>query len=218
MCVTVAEWATTYIPAREKNWMAKVISTLFISADGVAEVDPAWHFPYFDENMGRAVGEDYATADVLLLGRVTYDSFAGAWPERENAGGEDASFAVQLGDTRKIVVSRQPLEFTWRESELVQGDLAEAVAARLSITPEEASGLRRRVTQDCAGGEGTDEACDPAIRCRGCPKPMPGCSRLSPSCGNSKRSSSPSSWPIGRRPRCRRKFAAARLASSLRSA
>jgi len=60
--------------------MAKVISTLFISADGVAEIDPVWHFPYFDENMGRAVGEDYAAADVLLLGRVTYDSFAGACP------------------------------------------------------------------------------------------------------------------------------------------
>jgi dihydrofolate reductase len=114
--------------------MAKVISTLFISADGVAEIDLDWHFPYFDENMGRAVGEDYATADVLLLGRVTYDSFAGAWPEREKAGGEDASYAAQLGDTRKIVVSRQPLEFSWRESELLQGDLAEAVAD-LKATP-----------------------------------------------------------------------------------
>ncbi|WP_228822654.1 hypothetical protein [Nocardia cyriacigeorgica] len=39
--------------------MAKVVSTLFISVDGVAEIDPAWHFPYFDENTGRAVGEDY---------------------------------------------------------------------------------------------------------------------------------------------------------------
>ncbi len=110
--------------------MAKVISTLFISADGVAEVDPAWHFPYFDENMGRAVNEDYAAADVMLLGRVTYDSFAGAWPEREKAGDVDASYAAQLGDTRKIVVSRQPLEFTWRESELLQGNLVEAVAGR----------------------------------------------------------------------------------------
>lgn len=108
--------------------MAKVISTLFISADGVAEIDPAWHFPYFDENMGRAVGEDYATADVLLFGRVTYDSFAGAWPAREKAGGEDASYAAQLGDTRKVVVSRQPLQFTWRSSELLDGDLTEAVA------------------------------------------------------------------------------------------
>jgi dihydrofolate reductase len=109
--------------------MAKVISTLFISADGVAEIDPDWHFPYFDENMGRAVGEDYDAADVLLLGRQTYDSFAGAWPEREAAGGDDATFAKQLGDMRKVVASRQPLEFSWRNSELIQGDLVGAVAS-----------------------------------------------------------------------------------------
>ncbi|MEU7608021.1 dihydrofolate reductase family protein [Micromonospora sp. NPDC049204] len=109
--------------------MAKVISTLFISADGVAEIDPDWHFPYFDENMGRAVTEDYETADVLLIGRETYDSFAGAWPEREAAGGEDAPFAKQLGDVRKVVVSRQPLEFSWRNSELIAGDLVGAVTS-----------------------------------------------------------------------------------------
>jgi dihydrofolate reductase len=107
--------------------MAKVISTLFISADGVAEIDPDWHFPYFDESMGRAVGEDYDTSDVLLIGRETYDSFAGAWPDREAAGGEDAPFAKQLGDVRKVVVSRQPHEFSWRNSELIKGDLVEAV-------------------------------------------------------------------------------------------
>lgn len=109
--------------------MARLISTLFISADGVVEIDPDWHFPYFDENMGRAVGEDYDTADVLLLGRVTYDSFAGAWPDRETAGGEDAAFARQIGDLRKVVVSRQPLEFSWRNCELAAGDLVEAVTA-----------------------------------------------------------------------------------------
>ena len=109
--------------------MAKVTSTLFISADGVAEIDPDWHFPYFDENMGRAVGEDYDTSNVLLIGRVTYDSFAGAWPDREAAGGDDSSFARQLGDVRKVVVSRQPLEFSWRNSELIEGDLVDAVSA-----------------------------------------------------------------------------------------
>lgn len=109
--------------------MAKVVSTLFISADGVAEIDLDWHFPYFDENMGRAVGEDYDTADVLLIGRVTYDSFAGAWPGREAAGGEDAPFAKQLGDMRKVVVSRQPLELGWRNAELIDGDLVGAVTA-----------------------------------------------------------------------------------------
>jgi len=107
--------------------MAKLISTLFISADGVAEIDPDWHFPYFDENMGRAVTEDYDTADVLLIGRETYDSFAGAWPAREPAGGPDAGLAKRLGDVRKVVVSRQPLTFTWRNSELLAGDLVEAV-------------------------------------------------------------------------------------------
>ena len=109
--------------------MPKVISTLFISADGVAEIDPEWHFPYFDDDMGRAVSEDYDTADVILIGRVTYDSFAGAWPDRETAGGDDAQFAKQLGDARKVVVSRQPLDFSWRNSELLDGDLVEAVTA-----------------------------------------------------------------------------------------
>jgi dihydrofolate reductase len=108
--------------------MAKIVSTLFISLDGVAEVDESWHFPYFDDNMGRAVSHDYDGVDVLLLGRVTYDSFAGAWPERETAGEEDAEFAKFLGDVRKVVVSRQPLEFTWRNSELLDGELVGAVA------------------------------------------------------------------------------------------
>ena len=66
---------------------------------------------------------------MLLIGRETYDSFAGAWPGREAAGGDDAAFARQLGDVRKVVVSRQPLEFSWRNSELIKGDLLEAVTA-----------------------------------------------------------------------------------------
>ncbi|MGC5663332.1 dihydrofolate reductase family protein [Micromonospora sp. WMMD723] len=109
--------------------MAKVISTLFISADGVAEIDPDWHFPYFDDNMGRAVSADYDDADVLLFGRETYDSFAGAWPDREAAGGDDAPFAKQLGDLRKVVVTRQARELPWRNSEVLDGDLVDVVTA-----------------------------------------------------------------------------------------
>jgi dihydrofolate reductase len=109
--------------------MATIVSTLFISLDGVAEIDPVWHFPYFDENMGAAVGHDYEDVDVLLLGRVTYDSFAGAWPDREAAGGEDASFAAQLGDIRKVVATRGSQDLGWRNVEAVQGDLVEAVTA-----------------------------------------------------------------------------------------
>ena len=79
--------------------------------------------------MGAAVGAQLGRADTMLIGRKTYDSFAGAWPDREAAGGEDAGFAKALGDARKIVVSHQHLEFTWRNSEQLQGDLVEAVTA-----------------------------------------------------------------------------------------
>lgn len=109
--------------------MGTIVSTLFISLDGVVEIDPAWHFPYLDDHMGAAVGEDYEGADVLLLGRVTYDSFAGAWPDREAAGGEDAEFARRLGDTRKVVATRGTQDLGWRNAERVEGDLVASVAA-----------------------------------------------------------------------------------------
>ncbi len=89
--------------------MRKITAGLFISLDGVVEAPDQWHFPYFNEEMGDAVGAQLGANDTLLLGRKTYDSFAGAWPEREEAG-EDAAFAKQLGDMRKLVVSNQKLE------------------------------------------------------------------------------------------------------------
>jgi dihydrofolate reductase len=107
----------------------KITAGLFISLDGVVEAPDQWHFPYFNEEMGAAVDASLGRADTMLFGRKTYDSFAGAWPEREAAGGEDAHFAQKLGDARKIVVSNQQLEFTWRNSEQLQGDLVEAVTA-----------------------------------------------------------------------------------------
>jgi len=107
--------------------MATITASLFMALDGV--VDPAvgnWHFPYFNDEMGQAVAQTHA-ADVMLFGRVTYDSFAGAWPEREAAGGDDAPFAKTLGDMRKIVASRSQLDPTWRNSEQLEGELIDAV-------------------------------------------------------------------------------------------
>jgi dihydrofolate reductase len=107
----------------------KITAGLFVSLDGVVEAPDQWHFPYFNEEMGAAVDSQLGAVDTILLGRTTYDTFAGAWPEREAAGGEDAAFAKKLGDARKIVVSRQKLTFTWRNSEQLEGDLVEAVTA-----------------------------------------------------------------------------------------
>ena len=118
--------------------MRKITAGLFISLDGVVEAPDQWHFPYFNDEMGVAVDATFSSCDTMLFGRKTYDSFAGAWPEREAAGGEDAGFAKKLGDARKIVVSGKPLEFTWRNSEQLQGDLVEAVAA-LKNEPGEAN-------------------------------------------------------------------------------
>lgn len=109
--------------------MRKITAALFIALDGVVEAPDRWHFPYFNDEMGAAVSASIVEADTLLLGRVTYDSFAGAWPDREDAGEEDAEFARKLGDARKIVVSRQELDLARRNSELLQGDLVEAVTA-----------------------------------------------------------------------------------------
>jgi dihydrofolate reductase len=109
--------------------MRKITAGLFISLDGVVEAPDEWHFPYFNEEMGAAVDRTLSAADTILFGRRTYDSFAEAWPEREAAGGEDVKFAKALGDARKIVVSNQKLEFTWRNSEQLEGDLVEAVTA-----------------------------------------------------------------------------------------
>jgi dihydrofolate reductase len=110
--------------------MRKILATLFISLDGVVDRLDQWHFAYFNDEMGAAVDRVMATADTLLLGRETYDSFARAWPKVEAAGeGADAEFAKHLGDARKVVVSSRQLEFTWRNSEQLKGDLVEAVTA-----------------------------------------------------------------------------------------
>jgi dihydrofolate reductase len=113
----------------EAKTMRKITAGLFISLDGVVEAPDQWHFPYFNEEMGAAVDATLGAADTVLFGRKTYDSFAGAWPEREAAGEEDADFARKLGDVRKIVASNQKLELTWRNSEQLEGDLVEAVTA-----------------------------------------------------------------------------------------
>src|SRR3954471_4227517 len=84
-----------------RTLVRKVVAHLFISLDGVVEAPDQWHFPYFNDEMGAAVDAQLGAADTILIGRKTYDTFAGAWPQREAAGGDDAVFAKKLGDARK---------------------------------------------------------------------------------------------------------------------
>src|SRR4029450_4309506 len=80
--------------------MRKIKSNFFISLDGVVESPDKWHFPYFDDEMGAAVGAGFATADAMLMGRVLYDEWAAYWPEHA-----DDPFGEVMNSMKKYVVS-----------------------------------------------------------------------------------------------------------------
>ena len=82
--------------------MGYLKSGLFISLDGVIESPETWHFPYFNDEMGAAVGELMSGSDATLFGRQTYEEFAGYWP---NADPSDPMTGVINGG-RKYVVSK----------------------------------------------------------------------------------------------------------------
>jgi dihydrofolate reductase len=101
--------------------MRKVVVTEFISLDGVME-EPAWTFPYWNDEIATFKGEESSASDALLLGRVTYQGFAAAWPESKDEG------ADYFNSVRKYVVSKtleEPLE--WNNSTLIKGDIAEEI-------------------------------------------------------------------------------------------
>ena len=99
--------------------MRKIKSYFFISLDGVVESPDKWHFPYFDEEMGAAVGAGFATADALLMGRVLYDEWATYWPEHG-----DQPFGDVMNSIKKYVVSNSLRAAEWQNSELISGDVA----------------------------------------------------------------------------------------------
>jgi dihydrofolate reductase len=112
---------TTFVPTIEEVAMRKIIAGLFLSLDGVYEAPDQWHFPYFNDEMGAAVGELMAAADTMLLGRVTYEEFAGYWPQQSS---DDVDAADFMNNTPKLVVSnslKTPL--AWQNSTLISGDV-----------------------------------------------------------------------------------------------
>ena len=105
--------------------MGTLTVTEFISLDGVIDSpggEPGyphagWTFDLEqDPTMYGAVAEAYAGSTGLVLGRITYEGFAAAWPPRESSTDGDAEFAVQLGDLPKYVVSRTLTEPAWRNT------------------------------------------------------------------------------------------------------
>ena len=123
--------------------MRKVTAGLFVSLDGVTESPEEWQLPYFNDEMGDAVGAAMAAADAMLLGRVTYEEFASYWP---GVSSEDQPFADHMNNTSKYVVSRtleEPLE--WNNSTLIKGIVAEEIS-RLKRQPGKDIGITGSVT------------------------------------------------------------------------
>jgi len=112
--------------------MRKVVAAEYVTVDGVM-TDPGgvgeiehggWSRPYFDDELAEYQAGQLLASDALLLGRVTFEGFAAAWPAMEETEGE---FAVRMNTLPKFVASntlREPLP--WNGS-LLMGDVAQAV-------------------------------------------------------------------------------------------
>ena len=117
--------------------MAKLVSTLFVTLDGVYQAPGGpqedtrggfthggWSFTYGDEDFGRFVTEVFDRADAFLLGRRTYDIFAGYWPKVTDPANLIAS---RLNALPKYVVSSTLQAPEWSGSTVLGGDLAKEV-------------------------------------------------------------------------------------------
>ena len=100
--------------------MRKIKSNFFISLDGVVESPDKWHFPYFDDEMGAAVGAGFATVDAMLMGRVLYDEWAAYWPDHA-----DEPFGDVMNSMKKYVVSNSLQAAEWQNTEIISGDVAQ---------------------------------------------------------------------------------------------
>lgn len=119
--------------------MGTLIVTEFMTLDGVAQAPGAtdedsergfehggWQAPYADPDAGSAILEQAQQMDALLLGRRTYDLFAGYWPHQPDAN----PFSSLLNTVPKYVASTtltSPLQ--WHNSTLLAGDLAQEITA-----------------------------------------------------------------------------------------
>jgi dihydrofolate reductase len=124
--------------------MRKVIASEFVSLDGVMESPEKWQFPYFNDEMGEAIGAAMAQADAMLMGRVLYEEWAAYWPQQDP---EENPFAARMNGIQKYVVSTTldgPLG--WSNSTLIGGNAA----------AEEISSLKQQPGEDISiSGSGT---------------------------------------------------------------
>lgn len=102
--------------------MGKLIVTEFMSLDGVIE-NPQWTFEYWNDEIAQFKGEETSNNEPILLGRVTYEGFAEAWPQRT----DEESGGVYFNGTRKYVVSTTLDTADWNNSVLIKENIVDEI-------------------------------------------------------------------------------------------
>ena len=120
--------------------MRKIVSGLFISLDGVIEAPNDWTGPWFNPELGQAVGSFIAAQDAMLLGRVSYDEFAAYWPQ------QTGDMADTMNGTAKYVVSGTLKSAEWQNSTLIPAASAIAEIAELKQRPGKNIGMTGSAT------------------------------------------------------------------------
>jgi dihydrofolate reductase len=105
--------------------MRKLINSTYLTLDGVIE-NPMWTMPYFAEEAAEVAGELTDGADALLMGRATYDGFSQAWPAMDES--DPTTGAAFFNNVKKYVASTTLQDPSWKNTEVLEGDLVEAVA------------------------------------------------------------------------------------------
>jgi dihydrofolate reductase len=111
------------INKRRRMKMRKVIVSEFISLDGVMEVS-GWAFQFESKEKDKFKYDELQASDALLLGRVTYDGFAAAWPNMIEQTGD---YGIWMNEYPKHVVSTTLDRVEWKNSSLIKGDLTEEI-------------------------------------------------------------------------------------------
>lgn len=104
--------------------MRKVIASIYVTLDGVME-EPAWTMPFWNDELAKYAHEQLFASDALLLGRVTYQGFAAAWPSMT----DDEGFADRMNSLPKFVVSGTLGEAVWNNANLIRDNVAEEVSS-----------------------------------------------------------------------------------------
>jgi dihydrofolate reductase len=101
--------------------MRKVFVSEFLSLDGIME-EPAWTMPYWNDEIAAFKGAEFKALDAHLLGRVTYEGFALAWPSRPDEGG-----GAEMNYLPKYVVSTTLEKAEWNNSHIIRTNVAEEI-------------------------------------------------------------------------------------------